>query len=33
LRRADGSLVSEPAQKRQKAVDGTEEAISQAHDA
>jgi hypothetical protein len=32
LRRADGSLVSEPAQKRQKAADGTEEASSQAHD-
>jgi hypothetical protein len=28
LRRADGSLVSEPAQKRQKAADGTEEASS-----
>jgi hypothetical protein len=33
LRRTDGSLVSEPAQKRQKAADGTEEASSQAHDA
>jgi hypothetical protein len=33
LHRADGSLISEPAQKRQKAADGTEEASSQAHDA
>jgi hypothetical protein len=33
LRRADGSLVLEPPQKRQRAIGGTEEAISQACDA
>jgi hypothetical protein len=32
LHRADGSLVSEPAQKRQRATGGTEEASSQARD-
>jgi hypothetical protein len=32
LHRADGSLVSEPAQKHQRATGGTEEASSQARD-